>query len=412
MQEDISVGRLGEPPTIEDKDQLASKISSKLSLGRATDGRSGFDRIKDAVGRRSHAVRMPLDGQTGHGEDKIISSNHFHGRKRNLKLDNTQQAVGGSEGSRKIASRQMGYDHSQGVLRDEIGESTEDDSSHSGAEPLSVTDEPLSNLKKTPVLRDSSKQSTREPSLVLSVDGTEGLPVSQYSSDETRPDKLLFRRTHSYSALDAAPKSTSKDDWWPRNLSFSIAEDSVLLWRPLIDIQARDATLDPDQVGQPFRAELFMQDFSRKWSKIELVEKQISEWVDRQIEKVGGLDNKVEQNLQQLNDLYYPALEDFQKYRTDAEGALSHSKEELQISLRDVETLSARLEYEFNSLRSKVEDVEEGVAEFERQVLLVQDRFREVVKPTEEAKGWSSWLSRLLKGRTSNQWNPPSEATM
>ena len=64
-----------------------------------------------------------------------------------------------------------------------------------------------------------------------------------------------------------------------------------------------------------------------------------------------------------------------------------------------METLGAKLEYELRALESKIGDVEDGVAEFERTVGLVEGRVREqlmeertVGKP---GQGWVAWLFRM-----------------
>ena len=52
-----------------------------------------------------------------------------------------------------------------------------------------------------------------------------------------------------------------------------------------------------------------------------------------------------------------------------------------------------------NALRGKVEDVEDGVTEYERQILVVEDMVKIMEDECRGKEGWFSWACRLVTGR-------------
>ena len=65
-------------------------------------------------------------------------------------------------------------------------------------------------------------------------------------------------------------------------------------------------------------------------------------------------------------------------------------KERLEESLKGIETLAAKLEYEMNGLKGRVEDVDAGVGDFEKGVGRVEERVGEMEKDAAKAEqGWN-----------------------
>jgi len=63
---------------------------------------------------------------------------------------------------------------------------------------------------------------------------------------------------------------------------------------------------------------------------------------------------------------------------------------------KDVETLAAKLEYELSALESKVEDVENGVADFERLVRQIEVRAEDLDADSEARVTWLGWSLRKV----------------
>lgn len=80
-----------------------------------------------------------------------------------------------------------------------------------------------------------------------------------------------------------------------------------------------------------------------------------------------------------MNNLYYAKLEEYQAQRATSGEVVNTEKQQLGESVRRLEVLGAKLDYELNVLLGRVAEVEDGVGEFERRVRGVEGRVGELV---------------------------------
>ena len=66
--------------------------------------------------------------------------------------------------------------------------------------------------------------------------------------------------------------------------------------------------------------------------------------------------------------------------------------------MRELDNVNDKLEYEIGALRGKVEDVEDFVDEFERQVEYVCGRVDELERILGRREGWWHWVIRKATG--------------
>lgn len=111
------------------------------------------------------------------------------------------------------------------------------------------------------------------------------------------------------------------------------------------------------------------------------------------VNTVENLDRTAQEHVERLNDLYYQRLDEYQQLRATSTDIVSEEKSALTEGLRKVEVLGQKLDYEVNALQSRIQEVEDGLAEFERNVTDIEGRVRELV---DEDSGRSSWLYNLL----------------
>jgi hypothetical protein len=209
----------------------------------------------------------------------------------------------------------------------------------------------------------------------------------------------FLRRSRSANNLQEHIGRSRDREWWPRNLSFSVTEESVLTWD-------RAWVLEPDFVDpneeppkQHKRQQLVAED--AKWARAALADTDtVATWVDQNIDHIKSLEELVESDMQELDNMYYPRLEEYQRLRLESQEALAGAKQHLTEMLKDVEVLGAKLEYEISALRSKVEDVEEGVNEFARQVASVETMVGELEARYKGgaggARSWLDWAYRSI----------------
>ena len=91
-----------------------------------------------------------------------------------------------------------------------------------------------------------------------------------------------------------------------------------------------------------------------------------------------------------VESLYHPHEDHLHSLQTASESILRSEKDRLDEGLKGIETLAAKLEYEINGLKGKVEDVDAGVGDFEKGVGRVEERVGELEKDAVKAEqGWN-----------------------
>lgn len=389
-----------------DKEKDAN--SKRAVIKRATEiieTGSGFHRIKDVVGRRNHQPKP--------SKDESHTDSQYSQHSRPDPWYQVSQSANGAT-TPKIVEPKPNHD-----LRREALASRRTVSNYGPTITKVLTETPTasaSNLDLTSIssprsddVREStasatvddhenSKPNTAEPSIAGSIyrgiDINEKLPY-----DETQEIPPLLRRTQSTDQLDPYHQTHRNDEWWPRHLSFSIAEESVFRWESVVTPDPVDLDQKQDLPKALATTALVSEEAKRLHHKLALLSSLDAQWATTHISAITSLDSGVEQDTLQLDSLYYPALESYQSLREDAHEIISSNRATLQEQIRDLTMLSDKLEYEIGSLRSKVDDVEDGVEELERLVEGLESR-------VDEAEGvlgghnesWLGWGLRIVTG--------------
>jgi hypothetical protein len=208
----------------------------------------------------------------------------------------------------------------------------------------------------------------------------------EHDPNDTDEPETIPRRTLSLSHIEVSHVEPRIDDHYPRHLSFSLAEDSVLTWRTMT---TGDSDSDTDELAAQFAA----QELSAKSTlSLRLALKQLSsetaDWTRAQLDVLHEFLPYAERNADKLSSSYEPRHEGLQALQADVEGLLRDEKEQLEEGSKELETLAAKLEYEIDGLKGRIEDVEAGVDDFERSVDRVEDRVTELEKDGHEGRDW------------------------
>lgn len=297
--------------------------------------------------------------------DAAIASQEHTNSLRNGK--GRQGAISGSLG----ASRESFQDVREGVYDD-------DDNHTDNGEPVRRTESGQTADTSGRIYRHSIADTLE--SAVVSDDELEHDP-NDLGDPETIP-----RRTLSVSHIEPDHVIPRTDEHYPRNLSFSLAEDCVLTWR---DITNADSDSDTDEPAAQFA----VQELSAKSTlNLRLALRQLStetaDWTRTQLDVLHEFLPYAERNADKLTDSYEPRFEGLQSLQAGIETLLRDEKEQLQEGSKELETLAAKLEYEIDILKSRIEDVEAGVDDFERSVGRVEDRVTELEKEGHEGRDW------------------------
>jgi hypothetical protein len=210
---------------------------------------------------------------------------------------------------------------------------------------------------------------------------------------ESQHAGLPLHRTQSLSRFVSRRFDRRNESWWPRHLSFSQAEEAVLVWD-----EVGWSADSVDKILEPVMREGMATEAKRVQERVLALEDQVIPWVEQKLEDVEALDVSARRGQEELHALYYQHLDDYRALRTGSSSLLAEERARLVEAVKDVENLGEQLEYDLGALATKIEDVEEGVADFERQVLDVEARVGALEAEEEAREGWLQWTSRIFMG--------------
>jgi hypothetical protein len=272
-------------------------------------------------------------------------------------------------------------------------------------EPPSDNDEP--NLE--PPIQFDGEIVNKSSTASIAESTYKGVELDEFLPRDEMSDRhvgLLLRRRNSYTRFQQSTLESRHNAYWPRHGSFSIAEDSLHKWESINQPVENEMTQASDTKKLAQLGELTAEEARRVRGQLVDVESVVSRWVSEEVMGIQSLDNLIDLDQEELNGLYYPRLEEYQGLRTNSKEMLDMEREQLSEAIKEIEDLGLKLEYEINTLRSKVEDVEDGVTEFERQVFAVENRVAEMERDMRPKESWMHWFVRLTTGIG----NAPSES--
>ncbi|CZR55348.1 related to SIN3 protein-binding protein STB2 [Phialocephala subalpina] len=387
-----------------ERDQLRKNVFKSVT-GKMNDARSGFGRIKDAVGLRGHASK--------HSKDEGMDTGYV--------TPNSSATLGQSTGapaSPQMVNKVFTWKETPGQYHNAVPRIKEAPSAPASSTAVQDSESPHSesrvNLPTVVLSPEDQKVAEAEekwaeqvkdirrdivandPSIAGSVYGDGDLegPVLEALRDPNNFQTLLHRR-HSLSGAFPVMERARNEAWWPRQMSFNDAEEAVLGWEPISVL--RDDGDEADTWPALKKQQLIAEDYIHMYEKIAELQDDIGPWVVEKVDNIDGLDNQAAEDQEQFQTLYYQLTEQYQAVKQSSEDVLTDERSHVMESVKDIEVLGAKLEYEINALVSKAQDVEDGVSQFERQVDDLESRAKdlEIQLSTES---WPHWLVRSITG--------------
>jgi archaellum component FlaC len=178
-------------------------------------------------------------------------------------------------------------------------------------------------------------------------------------------------------------------------MSFTDAEDAVLGWEPIGGI--RDDGDESDTWAALQKQKYIAEDFRHLYEKVMDLQNEIAPWVGKKVDDVEALDEQAARDIEGFQSLYYQQTDSYQAVKQNSQDILGDERSHVTEAIKDIEVLEAKLEYEINALVSKVQDVEDGVAQFERQVDDLESRAEELETQL-KTESWPHWLVRSITG--------------
>lgn len=362
------------------------------------DNRSGFGRFKDAVGitgLRSHQPRQSKDDSRPDLAQAQDSHQQHDERAARSSLSNQPSETQVKTSAPPVGKRALE------TPRLDLTPSLDQNVSQTTLQSESALSQPASeDLEPGPVVVAHNLSAGAQNGERLLEEMKRNL-----SSDTCRrvfPDPedhgsqaLGLRRTQSArQVVDARPESP-RVNCVPRYLSFSAIESVAYGWDSIDTDFSCKAVEDqkPSQMilGEEANAALVRE----KAEKISYLERVIIPFAENQVSDVDALDRLTQRNQDELNTLQYERLEGYQTQKATSTDLMADERQGLNEGLRRVEMLGAKLDYELNALSSRIKEVEDGVTEFERAVVHIEDRVDEL-DDNNIKDPWWLYLRRFL----------------
>ncbi|RII07318.1 Sin3 complex subunit (Stb2) [Alternaria sp. MG1] len=389
-------------PDGQEKESFKDPSSKRAVIKAKLESGSGFHHIKNAVSLRTHASKVSREEHGRHGLHRTKSGTAQYTDSR-TSMDYYESQ---SDDPYSLTSPQSTAGEEPAFTK-QLTE-TPGDSVVSLSDNKLVGGRHASNLRSSIVESEVSDQPDELPTVASSLAGSvyhgvdlnENLPVDQ--ANEIPP---LLRRTQSGDQFGFRQPSRN-DDWWPRHLSFSTAEESVLRWTT-INAQDSDeeavteddkaATMDTITTRNAIQ-NLHSTQLKRLHSQLHSLSSKDQAWVQNAVSSILALSDSADTDIQTLESIYYPRLDTYHSLREDTHATVTNNRGQLTASLRELGNVGDKLEYEISALRGKVEDIEDVVGEFERQVEFVEGRVDDLDRVLGEREGWWRWGVRVLTG--------------
>ncbi|KAI1378765.1 hypothetical protein F4677DRAFT_378575 [Hypoxylon crocopeplum] len=376
----------------------------------ARDARSGLGRIKDAVysggGLRSHTSRPSKDES---------SETTISGPRSSVLTDSSAGIVaspspGPGQVGRAFTWRNKPEEYLNGVRREREIESAPALVAVLGSEGALTSREPRSipyasgdlqkpingEIKRIPngVGMRNEVAAAVESSAADSVIAENDLQGPFIDAEQQFSTVLssLYRR-HSIGGSRARERSSLNEDRWARRLSFGDAEEAVLRWEEVTDLENEDLEKMIMSDKHSYLTELARS----LYVNILDVKQSIEPWVDAKIKSIEDMDDHYARQQEELQALYYQNTDEYHNAKQNSQETIAEQRAHITEALKEVEIQAAKLEYEINALVSRVQDVEDGVSQFEVQVDDVEHRADELKKHL-ETESWLHWAVRTLTG--------------
>lgn len=415
-KEDLSLIYSAQPPSSTtsmadspgDKDAPRKTVFRSVA-GKVNDARSGFGRIRDAVGSnlRGHvnkpskdegsdapwsatpSVATPAQSSAALSSSVMVNK-AFTWKNKPEEYADAFKKERDAEKAAVAAAHDTSGDGDATVPVAVLGDAvkTPEDMPErkiSGGFPPEAE---ITEIRKELVEKDPSV-----PGSVVDEADLQG-PVLEAERNSNIPVTYL-RRRHSINISSLSHDCCLNEDRWPRRLSFSDAEEALLRWDSIADV---DSDADTPDTFSALQQQQAAAELARSlYDRIATLQLDISPWVSSKLSAVETLDDTYARQQESLQNVYYQLSDAYQRLKQSSSEMLTEQRAHLAEAVKDVEVLVAKLEYEINALVSKVKDVEDGVAQFEKQVEDVEARAAEL-KTVLETETWLHWAVRTLTG--------------
>lgn len=382
---------------------------TKRATGLFNDGRRGFGKFKDAVrghhskGSKDESPISPMDPsredfKSPHALRRVNSSSPpaspgmYQGADGSLDqiLQNRE-----SQQTSTNASERADEKHPNHLFPNTLNSTNSvfpvEDPAKRKSEEESRTEQNDTDTEPDLDKYDSNSRTiSGEPSISIAGSEYHGVDLKKVlpgPSDLAQDIGPLLRRIHSYSDFETLATDPAPDALYPRRLSFGIAESSIIPTGPSLLTPTSPSQKQTSLEQQFLHEETLSSDLKALRHSIATLDRKEGAWTRTQLLATAALLAQADEDQAYLDSIYRPSASTLQDLRDASEAVLRDEKEALGEGAKELETLAARLDYEIEGLKGKIEDVEVGVEDFERAVKGVEDRIGELEDGNKEGFG-------------------------
>ncbi|KAF2215688.1 hypothetical protein CERZMDRAFT_35072 [Cercospora zeae-maydis SCOH1-5] len=351
----------------DESDQDVKPSVVKRVTGVKHDAKSGFGRVKDVVGFRNHKSKSSVD------EPAAMSPvDHKPTKRPSVARSHTSpvSSLHSPHASETDPSRNFSS------LRPPI---------HASLSKTSTVDDSDQHVRRnnSSTTFDTADVPSVAGSVYNGVELNEALPTGPETAFDM---SQLLQRTVSYSHYVTTELQTHNEYAYPRQMSFSLAEDSVLTWQSV-----HHGDYDPfaSPAAQMAEQQQSAKELKKLRALITLLQTRTVTWTQSQLEKMHMSLDKIDRDQEYIDQMHLPRQQNVRELQTHAEGMLREEKDRLEEGGKEVETLVAKLEYEIDALKTKVQDVRVAVDDYEKGVVRIEERVGELEKEAEKSSSWA-----------------------
>ena len=408
----------GSQTTLEpsDKEQAFRKTVFKSVTGKMSDARSGLGRIKDAVGisglRGHHHHRYSKEGDMaldvdvlgdqfpGDGKGKTGVESVPPSPLHNVQPGDFAKETAASPKStpdfapaHENASATFSGGQSDEVYLAVTVDSALNQSLAKQGQPAGIGIVPKDLREPQVGEEDISSPAFRSKSYIHDPKNKE---VGKHPDLSREGISHNLRNSQSLSNLPCMTGWSNHQYRWPRHLSFSIVDD-LLMTAKDEPFSQNDTKID---AGRSLNWEQYLfLNTSQMATQIEQLKGPDVRWIQSRVRHVEELELRASGDYRDLCTIHHQKSEEFNALHEATTDLIVEETKSLADGLKEIAGLGAKVEYELGALRSKVEDVEDGVAELERQVVEIETRAEELKEAKATQDFWFSWVSGVFTGQ-------------
>lgn len=355
---------------------------------RVSDARSGFVRIRDAVGGglRGHGSRPSKDESAEMAHSSSIGSL--------VQSTGVLSSPGVSGRAFTWQNKPQEYLNAFQKKHPDVSAQGSNEATQASQAPSIALLSPIQDSQRNSVVMEEGAEVRKDLTGVVSVAPStvdEGDLQGPFLQAERLGDMSfsVLQRRHSLAIPEDPLVRPLNESRWPRRMSFSAASEAILRWDEIIDPEGPSLTAEEHimtaEIAHSLHAHLLA------------LQNGLCPWFSSKVDTIESLEKTYASQQETLQQVYYNFSDEYQRLKQNSAEMIAEERGRVTEAIKDVEVQMAKLEYEISALVSKVQDVEDGVAGFEASVVNVEKRAEEL-KAQLETESWVHWMFRTLTG--------------